>query len=252
MPTKTIRKPKEDGVRGVADDRTSAAASALSPRAARPRTPRREQQRAIDTRQIILEAALSEFAQRGFEAASIRAIGARTGLQHPLITYHFRTKEILWKAVAENAFAQIRALWNQSDGEVRTPLEELRAEYLSFLRFTIEHPNFHHFMLRENQPGNPRLPWLTEAVLLPTMERLLPQIESAQALGDLPKAPPALVHYLMIGMITVLSSLKQEIGLGAGLDTGDAGVIEAYVALLDALIFRRADKLAFATTEQSV
>ena len=31
---------------------------------------RREQQRAIETRQMILEAALSEFAERGFDAAT--------------------------------------------------------------------------------------------------------------------------------------------------------------------------------------
>lgn len=207
--------------------------------AKRARAPRREQQRAIDTRQVILEAALSEFAQHGFDAASIRAIGARTGLQHPLITYHFRTKEILWKAVAENAFEQIRKTWNENDAASpdRSPLEELRAEYYAFLRFTIEHPAFHHFMLRENQPGNPRLPWLVEAALQPTMERLLPQIRRAQAERLLPQAPPALFHYMMIGLMTVLSSLKEEIAQGCGISVDDPAVVEGYLAMVDALIF---------------
>ena len=205
------------------------------------KAPRREQQRAIETRQVILDAALSEFAQHGFDAASIRAIGARTGLQHPLITYHFRSKDDLWKAVAKNAFSQIRELWNgySSDSGKKSLLEELREEYFAFLRFTLDHPDFHHFMLRENQPGNPRLPWLVEAALLPTMERLLPQIRSAQALGQLPDVAPALVHYLMIGMMTVLSSLKEEISLSSGLNVGSPEVMGSYMALVDALIFRR-------------
>src|ERR1700732_456813 len=72
----------------------------------RPRK-RAEQQRSIETRVSILNAAIAEFAERGFEGASIRAIADRLGLQHPLITYHFRSKDILWRGAAEPAFAQI-------------------------------------------------------------------------------------------------------------------------------------------------
>src|ERR1700753_2535669 len=77
----------------------------------RPRQ-RAEQQRSIETRTAILDAAIAEFAERGFEAASIRAIADRLGLQHPLITYHYRSKDILWRAAAEHAFAQIRTEWD--------------------------------------------------------------------------------------------------------------------------------------------
>jgi AcrR family transcriptional regulator len=207
---------------------------------------RREQQRAIDTKQTILDAALSEFAQVGFEAASIRNIAASTGLQHPLITYHYRTKEILWKAVAENAFAQIRSLWDEGipDQENMTPIERLRAEYSAFLRFTVAFPDFHHFMLRESRPGNPRLPWLVETILSPTMQRLLPQIHSAQDRGDLPEGNPVLIHYMMIGMTSVLSSLKDEIQQIAGIATDDQKVVDAYLGMIDALVFRPSKPLA--------
>jgi AcrR family transcriptional regulator len=201
---------------------------------------RQEQQRAIDTRQTILAAALSEFAEMGFDAASIRNIGARTGLQHPLITYHYRTKEILWRAVAENAFAEIRRLWDEDvpDDARMPPIERLRAEYSAFLRFTIAYPDFHHFMLRESRPGNPRLPWLVETILKPTMQRLLPQIRSAQADGDLPQSDPSLIHYMMIGMMSVLSSLKDEIQQSTGLRADDPAVVDAYLAMIDRLVFR--------------
>src|SRR6201994_4298233 len=77
----------------------------------RPRK-RAEQQRSIETRAAILNAAIAEFAERGFEGASIRAIADRLGLQHPLITYHYPTKDMLWRAAAEHAFAQIRDEWD--------------------------------------------------------------------------------------------------------------------------------------------
>src|SRR5258705_4037761 len=72
----------------------------------RPRK-RAEQQRSLETRGAILDAAIAEFAERGFEGASIRAIADRLGLQHPLITYHYRSKDILWRAAAEHAFRQV-------------------------------------------------------------------------------------------------------------------------------------------------
>src|SRR5258706_11205086 len=70
---------------------------------------RPEQQRSLETRASILNAAIAEFAERGFEGASIRAIADRLGLQHPLITYHYRTKNILLRGAAQHAFSQIKA-----------------------------------------------------------------------------------------------------------------------------------------------
>jgi AcrR family transcriptional regulator len=100
----------------VASCRTNAAAVAESSFSgttwvARPRK-RAEQQRSIETRAAMLNAAIAEFAERGFEGASIRAIADRLDLQHPLITYHYRSKDILWRAAAEHAFAQIRTEWD--------------------------------------------------------------------------------------------------------------------------------------------
>ncbi|MEM9066936.1 MAG: TetR family transcriptional regulator [Myxococcota bacterium] len=46
-----------------------------------------------------LEAAIEEFAERGFETGSLRAIARRAGLSQPLISYHFGSKEELWKEV---------------------------------------------------------------------------------------------------------------------------------------------------------
>src|SRR5882762_4723178 len=164
---------------------------------------RREQQRAIATRKLILDASLSEFAQRGFEAASIRRIAERTGLQHPLITYHFRSKLILWRAVAEHAFGEIRAAWDKEappDSDL-SPIDRVREEYRTFLRFTLQYPDFHHFMLRESHPHNPRLAWLAKTILKPLLnERLLPQIRAAQQAGQFPDANPILIHYMLIGL----------------------------------------------------
>src|ERR1700681_2798408 len=162
--------------------------------AARRERPRKraEQQRSIETRVAILDAAIAEFAQRGFEAASIRAIADRLGLQHPLITYHYRNKDILWRAAAEHAFAQIRTEWDistQKESDL-SPLARLRQEDTTLFRYTVAFPEFHRFMRQETLTNNPRLKWVAEAVLAPLLERLLPQIIAAQKQGLVPRVDP--------------------------------------------------------------
>jgi TetR/AcrR family transcriptional regulator len=201
---------------------------------------RREQQRAIDTRLLILDAALTEFAQRGFDAASIRRIAERTRLQHPLVTYHFKSKLILWRAVAEHAFAEIKEAWDrQSPPNLDLPpIQRVRDEYRTFLRFTLLYPDFHHFMLRENHPHNPRLAWLAKNILSPILnERLLPQIRSAQDAGELPEGNPILIHYLLIGMTSVLCSLRDEIEEISGIKATDPKVEHDYWSLIEQTMF---------------
>jgi AcrR family transcriptional regulator len=202
---------------------------------------RREQQRSVDSRIAILRAALTEFAEKGFDGASMRNIGERAGLHYTLITYHFRNKDLLWRATAEHFFSEINAMWDEEvpqDGAAE-PIDRIRREFRGLLRFEIEHPDFHHFMVRENRVASPRLPWLVDTFLAPVMHRLIPQIEAAQRDGDLPPAHPVLIHYLLIGITSVLSSLGAEIRHTSGLDLDDPKIADEYWALIEALVFRR-------------
>ncbi|WP_456733591.1 TetR/AcrR family transcriptional regulator [Bradyrhizobium sp. USDA 3364] len=204
----------------------------------RPRK-RAEQQRALETRASILDAAIAEFAARGFEGASIREIADRLGLQHPLITYHYRSKDILWRAAAEHAFAQIRAGWDSSAPENSDlpPLARLREEYATLFRYTVAFPEFHRFMRQESLSNNPRLKWVAETVLAPLLERLIPQIVAAQKQGLLPAADPILFHYMMVSLTATLSGFGPEMQVTSGLSSKDTKVVEAYWRLVDETVF---------------
>src|ERR1700729_1436783 len=209
-------------------------------RRGRPRK-RAEQQRALETRAAILDAAIAEFAERGFEAASIRAIADRLGLQHPLITYHYRSKDILWRAAAEHAFAQIRTEWDVlvPDGSQLSPLARLRQEYTTLFRYTVAFPEFHRFMRQETSTNNPRLKWVAETVLAPLLARLLPQIIEVQKRGLLPAVDPILFHYMMVSLTAALSEFGPEMQVTSGLSSGDTKVVEAYWRLVDETVFGR-------------
>jgi AcrR family transcriptional regulator len=209
----------------------------------RPRK-RAEQQRSIATRASILDAAIEEFAERGFEGASIRAIADRLGLQHPLITYHYRSKDSLWRAAAEHAFAKIRTEWDISapEGSDFSPLAQLRQEYTTLFRYTVGFPEFHRFMRQETLTNNPRLKWVAETVLAPLLGRLLPQIAAAQQQGLLPTVDPILFHYMMVSLTATLSEFGPEMQVTSGLSSEDPKVVEAYWRLVDETVFEREPK----------
>ncbi|MBW2177693.1 MAG: helix-turn-helix transcriptional regulator, partial [Deltaproteobacteria bacterium] len=59
----------------------------------------------------ILKAARKIFAQYAYHAASIRMIGKEAGIDHPLISYYFPSKAILFEAV----LADIVQEWHKAN-----------------------------------------------------------------------------------------------------------------------------------------
>ena len=203
---------------------------------------RAEQRRAVDTRRAILNAALTEFAEKGFDAASIRAIADRTGLQHPLITYHFRNKDILWRATAEYAFGQIREEWDGLDEShvEMSSLDRLRAEYRTLFKYTVAFPEFHRFMRQECATNNPRLKWVARTVVRPLIDRLLPQIAALQKAGLLPHLEPIVFHYMMVSLTATLAEFGPEMGVTSNLAADDPRVVKSYWRTVEKIVFGKA------------
>lgn len=202
---------------------------------------RAEQQRSQETRAAILNAALTEFAAKGFEAASIRRIADRIGLQHPLITYHYRSKDVLWQAVAEYVFERIRHEWDAYliDTLPMSAAERVRVVYRALFRFTVDFPEFHRFMLQEFLGHSPRLQWLADTVLKPLINWLLPQIRAAQEEGALPQGEPIIFHYLLISLTSTLSGFGPEMQATANISSSDPDVVDAYWRTVEELVFNK-------------
>lgn len=92
-----------------------------------PRRAPAPEQRQIDpdrTRAALLDAALEEFAAKGFSGARVRDIAQRAGVSKDLIAYHFGGKDGLYLAVQQAWLDQ----GNSADPGL--PLAELLARYL--------------------------------------------------------------------------------------------------------------------------
>ena len=81
---------------------------------------RKQQQRSVITQQKLLDAAIQAFSENGFKGTSTRDIAERAGVHHPLITYHFKNKDQLWRAAADRLFGQFTHSLGKSLRKMKT------------------------------------------------------------------------------------------------------------------------------------
>jgi AcrR family transcriptional regulator len=99
----------------------------------------------------IVQAALGEFASRGFNGASMDAIAARTQTTRAMINYYFGAKEKLYLAVLEHVYAEIRRAEAELDLDHLPPVEAMRRIVEFTFHYYIEHEGFVRLVIAENQ-----------------------------------------------------------------------------------------------------
>jgi TetR/AcrR family transcriptional regulator len=201
---------------------------------------RRRQERALDTRQRILTAALAEFATHGFAGASTRAVAAAAGVQHPLLSYHFKSKEGLWRAVlaataghfVDQFKARLAGLRGVDD------VTKLRLVQEDFVRFSAQNPHFHLLMSQEARRASKQLNAMVKDFIRPYFVEVTTLIRSAQQAGCYVDGDPYHLQYLFIGATTRIFSLAAEVRLITGASPFSAPMLERHVAACLDLFFR--------------
>ena len=102
-------------------------------------------------RASIVQAAIDEFAARGFKGASMEAIAARTNTTRALINYHFGGKEQLYLAVLEHVYSEIREAERLLDLDHLDPVEAIRRIVEFTYTYYLEHEGFVRLVVAENQ-----------------------------------------------------------------------------------------------------
>jgi AcrR family transcriptional regulator len=125
------------------------------------------------SREAILEAAEALFARDGYDGASLGEIAASAGLSRGTPSYFFGSKERLYVAVVDRAFARRQAAtrsafaavhaWCEGDGgrsELAAAFERAAEDYLAFLA---ESPSFVRLVVQEELNGGRGLRARTQA-----------------------------------------------------------------------------------------
>jgi AcrR family transcriptional regulator len=193
------------------------------------------------TREGILAAALDLFAERSFEGATTREIAAHAGITQPLLNYHFRSKDELWREAVDGLFASLSsALAARSDG-LRGVDEATAARLLvrEFIYFSARNPQLHRIITQECKTNGPRMDYLVENHIRPIYEAVTNQFASLVKQGILPPIAPAHLYYILTGAGPTMFVLAPECRRLTGLEPTSDEVIEAHADAVIMLLFGR-------------
>lgn len=198
---------------------------------------RKQQQRSIVTQRKLLDAAVEAFSENGFKGTSTRDIAERAGVHHPLITYHFKNKDQLWRAAADYIFSAFTLSLASSLEEYRdmSPKERMSALIRAYVTYAKSQPALHKVMVQEASYPNPRLDWLIEKHLKPLFEVTFRMIGKLQELGVTPAGDPALLFSMIRLSSGGLLALGNELKASSGIDIEDPATLEAISELIIAI-----------------
>jgi TetR/AcrR family transcriptional regulator len=112
---------------------------------------------AATTKARILEAALSEFATRGFAGARVDVIAARARANKRMLYAYVGNKDALWLATLEAVYAAKRREERELATATLSPEEAMRALIRFNFRYHLEHPEFVALVNNENLMGARKL-----------------------------------------------------------------------------------------------
>jgi AcrR family transcriptional regulator len=193
---------------------------------------------ASDTPKRILEAALEAFSQKGFEGARTRDIAARAKVTLGLVQYHFGSKDDLWKAAVERAFADLDAGVERvlSDSRGLDARAHLREMVRTYVRFVAENTAFIRIMHDEGKRRGPRMRWLTDRYVKPLFDKVTPHIVNAQESGILlSDVDPVHFTYMLVGAAGMFFHQAEECKRLTGIDPSEASAVEAHSRAVESL-----------------
>lgn len=172
------------------------------------------------TQHKLLDAAIEAFSENGFKGTSTRDIAERAGVHHPLITYHFKNKDKLWRAAADKVFRDFRRSLAASleDHRDESPKQRFASLIRAYVHYAKSQPALHKVMVQEASYPNPRLDWLIEEHLKPFFDATFELLEELQRLGVAPEGNPKLLFTMIRLSSGGLLALGNELKASSDID----------------------------------
>jgi len=161
---------------------------------------RSPQKRGEETRERILAAAAQEFAAKGFEGGSMRAVARACGIELALVQYHFSDKLNLWRMVLERVVGGFEAALTETLDSAASlrPAEQLALYLEALIRRAAHDPVFVGIMSHARIYSEPGTDAFRERMGKST-HRLIEIVRAAQLDGEWLKGEPVVVFYVMVG-----------------------------------------------------
>lgn len=121
----------------------------------------------------VLAAAFHSFAERGYEATTLRELAKDLGVSHNLLNVRFGSKADLWRRAIDARVAQVSPpVFAAFDAPGLTSEARLRELVLRFCGWAAQNPDFVGLSHAEGRRATWRLDYLVDAYILPFKRRL--------------------------------------------------------------------------------
>ena len=156
-----------------------------------------------DTARRLIQAGRKLFATRGFDGTSVRALTAAAGTNLGAVTYHFESKEELYRAVLNEVLGPVRELAEMLRGMHFSAPQLLEFFIRGMFQNLRETPDLPRFFVQEVVLGEEPAPPILETLRV-VVTVLTGIIQEGQSVGTLRAGDPVLL---------ALSTLSQPIYL---------------------------------------
>ncbi|WP_417318314.1 TetR/AcrR family transcriptional regulator [Erythrobacter aureus] len=196
-------------------------------------TKRRVPRKKRDTAELkgdILSAAVNAFARHGYEGASLSDIAAQAKTQHPVILYHFASKELLWRQAMARIFDELRAdLAAVADlSRDLSALDQFRLVIRTFVRFSSRNPARVTLIVLEMREGTDRLTWLMDEHLGHLLQRLNDLLDRVEQQGLVKPVPRHHLAYILVGAVTTFFMAEPVVKRFFDVDVLEPDVVNAH------------------------
>lgn len=224
--------------RSPALEATSGEPKGISKRAYRGE--RREEQKRL-TQARVLESALELFAERGFDAASLRDIATRAGVTHAVIRLHFGNKAQLWQQAVDFLFRRMQSEMRpkRGDPDYAEGAAGLELFVRRYVAYCARHPEHARLMLMESMHDSEQLRYAVDEHIRPAHQFLERMLKAAVADGFPLDVPPAHMTYILAAASQSIFALAHEARRIYGVDVLRDDFVAHHADAVVRLLFRQ-------------
>ena len=130
-----------------------------------------------NTEEQILEAAKNIFQSKGMDGARMQEIADKAGINKAMLHYYYRSKQLLFEAVFNNAFLLLAPQLNtvlNDDSSIEEKIKNFTTNYISFI---LKHPYLPNFVIQELNRNPEFILKMKENKEFPNLEKFKKQVD---------------------------------------------------------------------------